>query len=930
MAVVRQLMIRAGADFSAMRKSMQKAQADLQSFKTSVTRTMAAVNTALATIGAAVGINAAMNDAIKFEALMGTLGGTLGSSMKDFMDWQQTVGDTMGFSKLQVAQMANDYSLSLKSIAKDEQDLFGKTTALIKAAAIIRSKNGMDMVEISDRMRSAMNGEADGAMELGIDVRASAIMQSNAYKQLANNAPWSELSTQMQRTILYQHILDSTTRNFGGTVANNTALLKGGFVAALGDARLALGQAFLPILNIALPLLTKLARAAETVFLKIAALVRFLFPKSNIAAGNAQTAVIDNQAAAVGGVGDAYKDQAAAADKAGKAAKKAAGSVAGFDEVNILQDPQANADTPDAGAGDVGGMSMPGMDMGAYDASLEAATAKVQEMAAKIKGIFKGINFQPLVESFNRLKAAVAPLTKTIFEGLKWAWDNILVPLGKWTIEDLVPAFLDAIAGALTVLNPLLKSFQPFATWLWDNFLKPLATFTGGVIVTTLEGVGKALTTIGNWMSEHQKTVDAVTTTVIAFFGAWKVIELMAFIQTSGSLASAFGKITQAIWLATGAKAKDMIVTAALKVMYAKDLVVSIAAATVELVKNAAKWTASTIAMGVNKAAMIAGTIAQWAMTAATGAYNIVAGIGAAVTTAFGIAMAILTSPITLVILVIAALVVGIVLLIKHWDDVKAAAAKAWELIKAAWAVAASWLDTNVIQPIAAYFKTLWTGIQTAAGTAWTTVKTAWTKAFTWFDETVLSPIEKAFSTAWNAISGAVSGVWTDLKAVWGAASTWFKSHVVAPIANLFIGLFNGIIDGVNTVIRALNKIQVKLPDWMPGGGKSFGIDIPEAPRLPRMPELERGGVVDGRTNMGNYVAGEAGPEMIVPLENTSFTDKVASALGTAVMTAMTLSQGNGKGDTIINIDGREVARALQSHNANESKRLGGSVIQVF
>jgi hypothetical protein len=69
---------------------------------------------------------------------------------------------------------------------------------------------------------------------------------------------------------------------------------------------------------------------------------------------------------------------------------------------------------------------------------------------------------------------------------------------------------------------------------------------------------------------------------------------------------------------------------------------------------------------------------------------------------------------------------------------------------------------------------------------------------------------------------------------------------------------------------------------------------------------------------------------MIVPLENTSFTDKVASALGTAVMTAMTLSQGNGKGDTVINIDGREVARALQSHNANETKRLGGSVISVF
>jgi len=892
MAVVRQLMIRAGADFSSMRKSMQKAQADLQSFKTGVSRAVAGINTALAAIGAAVGINSAMNDAIKFEALMGTLSGTLGSSMKDFMDWQQTVGDTMGFSKLQVAEMANNYSLRLKDIAKDEQDLFNKTTALVKAAAIIRSKTGLSNIEISDRMRSAMNGEADGADELGVNVRASAIMQSNAYKMLANGEPWSELSSKMQKTILYQHILDSTTRNFGTTVANNTALLKGGFVAALGDARLALGQAFLPILNIALPLLTKLARAAETVFLKIAALVRFLFPKSNIAAGNAQTAVIDNQAAAVGGVGDAYNKQAKAADKAGKAAKKAAGSVAGFDEVNILQDPKADAGADDsgAGAGDIGGggMSMPGMDLGGYDASLEAATAKVQEMASKIKGIFKGINFQPLVDSFNRIKTAVAPLTKTLFDGLKWAWDNVLVPLGKWTIEQLVPAFLDAIAGALTVLNPLLKSFQPLASWLWENFLKPIATFTGGVIVSTLEGIGKVLTIVGNWMTNNQKTVSNVTTAVVLFFGAWKVIELMSFIQTSGGLVVAFTKITAAIWAATGAKVKNLAQTVLLKAMYAKDLVVSIAAATVELVKNAARWTASTIAMGINKAAMIAGTIAQWAMTAATAAYNIAAGIGAAVTSAFGVAMAILTSPITLVIAAIALLVVGVYLLITHWDEVKAAAVKAWELIKASWAVAASWFEKNVIQPVASFFETLW-----------------------------------------NDIKSGVSGAWNGVKEAFGGAFNWMRNNVIRPIANLYTGLFNGIIDGVNGVIRALNKIQIDMPDWL--GGESFGINIPEVARLPKMPELARGGVVNGKTNMGNYVAGEAGPEMIVPLENTSFTDKIASALGTAVMTAMTLSQSSGgKGDTVINIDGREVARALQSHNANETKRLGGSVISVF
>ena len=38
----------------------------------------------------------------------------------------------------------------------------------------------------------------------------------------------------------------------------------------------------------------------------------------------------------------------------------------------------------------------------------------------------------------------------------EWAYYNIFVPLAKWTIEDLLPAFLDVLAGCLDVLNSAL------------------------------------------------------------------------------------------------------------------------------------------------------------------------------------------------------------------------------------------------------------------------------------------------------------------------------------------------------------------------------------------------------------------------------------------------------------------------------------------
>lgn len=88
--------------------------------------------------------------------------------------------------------------------------------------------------------------------------------------------------------------------------------------------------------------------------------------------------------------------------------------------------------------------------------------------------------------------------------------------------------------------------------------------------------------------------------------------------------------------------------------------------------------------IGTLTVAIIAYTIAQNAATIAVGIYNGVITLATTVSAVFGAVMAFITSPITLVILVIGALVVAIVLLIKHWDEVKEVALKVWEMIKTA------------------------------------------------------------------------------------------------------------------------------------------------------------------------------------------------------------------------------------------------------
>ena len=95
--------------------------------------------------------------------------------------------------------------------------------------------------------------------------------------------------------------------------------------------------------------------------------------------------------------------------------------------------------------------------------------------------------------------------------------------------------------------------------------------------------------------------------------------------------------------------------------------------------------------------------------------------------------------------------------------------------------------------------------------------------------------------THWEEITLFFSGMWAEIK-------DNFKEGV-----NFLIGLIEGwanfYIKAINFVLGALNKIQVTLPDWMPGAlsGKTFGINIPLVPEI-SIPRLKLGGIVTGPT----------------------------------------------------------------------------------
>ena len=128
--------------------------------------------------------------------------------------------------------------------------------------------------------------------------------------------------------------------------------------------------------------------------------------------------------------------------------------------------------------------------------------------------------------SLRNLWTALAPFAIKVGEGLLWFWENVLKPLGTWTMNEIVPRFLDLLAASARVLDSALDALRPLGEWLWENFLKPIAEWTGGKILDILDILIENLEKISDWIDENQKTIETLAIIVGSFAAAWGLVNL--------------------------------------------------------------------------------------------------------------------------------------------------------------------------------------------------------------------------------------------------------------------------------------------------------------------------------------------------------------------------------------------------------------------
>ncbi|MCY9513319.1 phage tail protein [Paenibacillus apiarius] len=709
----------------------------------------------------------------------------------------------------------------------------------------------------------------------------------------------------------------------------------------LGAIKEEIGKGLQPVILAVLPYVQALANAIMRIVQYFSALMSALFGVSK-----AQEQVGKSAAGAANaqeGIGDA-------AEKSGKKASK---SVAGFDEINQLVESTGNAAEDGLGGMDFAN-DMPDWNLPNIDTDI--VPAEIQAMADKVKKILTNI-FEPMKKAWDKHGPGVAREFNRAIEGTKATlqsfgdlmgsvWDNggaaflenivglgleitrlglriyndFILPVVGWFVDFLNPETNAATRGILDGINWLLEKMTEFVSYLAGDGFGYVQIALGGLagallglaVYKTIIGIiefvkGFAVAIKGLMAAMVSNPITLVVVAVGALIGAF----VTAYMTNED-----FRKAVNALW----EKLKNFLIPVFETVKsVCLDVWVNVLVPLGAFLKDVfvAAWDAVVVVAKFlwNDILVPFGEFLLWFWeSVVTPLVDILAeGLAIAFETVAEVAQIL-------------------------WEDVlvplgQFLAEAFHKVIEGMIEVFSHWWN-KILKPFGEYLKGIFQPIMEGI-----------IKVYQFLWKNVLKPLIEfyagTFKVVFETVGKSVKDIINGLKTVFGGlidfivgvfTGNWQKAW--EGVKNIFKGIFdslwgivkaplNLIIGGINKVIDGLNSLSIDIPDWM--GGGSFGLTIP------KIPPLARGGIVDSPTLA---LIGEAGKEAVVPLENTSFVNNLASALGSAVMAAMQMSGGgqsqapSGGGDVILQLDGTTLARMINPYLTQEQGRIGGTIIQ--
>ncbi len=806
----------------------------------------------------------------------------VGIDIEEWMSYQGTFKQlTSGFGVAE--KSANIMSQNLTQLSYDLSSFFNT-----------------DVETAFDKLSSAMAGQVKGLREFGIDTTVASLQEYALAKGIDTKV---RSMSQAEKSLLrYNYIMEKSVLIQGdmartiATPANSIRILTGLLTQmrrALGNIVSVLVVQFIPYVQAMVEIVTDAANALAKFF-------GFELPK------------IDYSGLDTGGFADDLENVEDAVSGTSDAIKKIKKQLMGFDELNIISNP--DTDSGGSGSGGTSGGALNGMKPLEYDFLKNLDTSKIDEIKEKMKDILGLV-------SFIGLGIAAWKISKSFLDGI--AMFNALIT-GK-------PSYAITLGLILTITG-----FSMEFSGIKDAIQEGLDGFNFAEILGGgLLGVGGAA------------VLGSSITTWIGKIGSTQLVFAMAELGKKLGFATTAG-------MGAGIAASIGGIIAGIP-MYFTGIY--------DAIMNGLNW--------LNGILIPAGaTMAGAGIGAIIGMLGgpIGAGIGALI----GLAVGALTDlgiliyekwdeitaffePVATwfdekVIQPISEFFSGL------WAGITQVASDCWVSIKEFFTPAVEWFS-NLFDSVWQTISDVFYNIGVIASGCWEIIKLVWEKVSTWFNEEVITPVKEFFAPMWEDLKEGAKKAWDGIKSVFSNVAKFFEDifsdawegivKIFSVAGDIFVDIKDGIVSAfkwiVNGLIKGLNsvlsipfeKINVIL-GWIRDieilGLQPFA-DI-KMVNIPEIPLLAEGGVVDAGQM---FIAREAGPELVGQIGNKTAVannDQIVSGIESGVYRAMmAANSGNGGKNVTINatieMDGEVVGRKVIKYHNGVVMQTGESPLLV-
>ena len=690
---------------------------------------------------------------------------SLGKYASGAKEYAESVSDIMGINTTEWLESQGIFMTLATGfgVASDRAQIMSQN--LTQLGYDLSSFFNIDVEDAMQKLQSGLSGELEPLRRIGYDL-SQAKLEATAL-ELGIDKSVSSMTQAEKAQLRYYAIMTQVTTAQGDMArtldapANQMRVLKAQFEMAAKS----IGNIFIPALQAILPYAIAVTKIVRELADGLASLVGF------------EPTGVDS---AIASAGEAASDTSTALEEGAESAKKLKSYMLGFDELNVIN-PNSEESADDASSFE---FALPEYDFlsGATNEKIEGIITTIKEFFEPLTELIKmtvewakELDLESISKEFEELGSSLEIVGGKIFDNLSWVYEDIMLPLAEWSIEEGLPTVIGLLATALDTLGAVMAPVHEGLKELKKD-LDPIVEWIGEVVIVALEGVASVFEKVSRVFSEKAPEITSIFTGLGDVISKlWAGLEPIAdaVLYVFGLLWDVFGDFAAINWT------------------YMIDTVSSF----VDIIAGFANGDWDQIWSGI-----VGIFEAYWTsvIDKITAVWDFMVELFTPVAKWFD----------TNVIQPVSKFFKGL------WEDISKFFSNLWDDIVAVWDKVAKWFDETVVQPIVAFFAPIVEGISDFFEGCWLIVQAVWLVVATWFNDTVVTPVADFFEGLWKDVSGFFTSLWDDVKKIWKGVSTWFDTTVVTPVVDYFKGVWTDVSGFFSSLWEDIKAVWGVVSTW--------------------------------------------------------------------------------------------------------------------